>query len=975
MCPPTTTRDGAPGNSSHVIPRHDVDAWKFVGGSRQLQERADATLEPRLRILFVDADDSFSHNIMSLLRKCLARNSVENQIDFVKIYDENLNSLSPQALHRRLKECYDGMIVGPGPGHPAKEKDVGFVRHLWTAAPEHVLPILGVCLGFQSMCLSAGAAIVKLREVRDGSVKGAVRHGVVREVVHSGQSVFSDCKHITATHYHSLHAQIHHPLQSDRAAVTATEDMWKSSEICPLIEPLAWDCSDKTNGTILMAARVRDKPFWGVQFHPESICTNAEAHKLFDNWLKEVAHFRKKQERGEAVLSSKHDVAKDPTGTGLEETWPERYPNGLLENNRRTHGPKHDDTTNFEEGDTSKSSRKRSASRELSEEAECSKKPRRAQSEMPRTDDEVEQREPDVYDSDRESTESEQMDASNHGEIGTVPLEFGGFDFSKVVHVERFHLAPDDRPHIVPFLVKHLGMNKGEATVLQSGNRANGQQVADDRKSRYSILAMVDEDQAIKLMYFDLQQRIVLAQGSDCRIVQERSGSAADYWARLNKFNTHLKVPSEGQGNLDDEDIEDNEERPFWGGFFAMATYEACLESIDVNRKEQAQESHPDIVAVLIRRSVVIDHSYNTLFVQSIAPNDHPFVYDTAAILYDELKDRRRKLEGRTTNSAVFDGLESFDESEVDGAIRSLKPTVVSPRRERYIQKVSQCQQHEHGGDSYELCLTDQTTVTAPQLGKYSDWNRFQELQRRNPAPFGAYVRMRVGTTAVTIIGSSPERFCSWNRGGSCQFEPIKGTMRRTSGSSRALAEYFFRSSEKERAELRMIIDLTLNDIRDVLQGTAGEETVRVSKLFHVEEYETVYQQLSVIKANLAGTGKTGIDLLSKCLPPGSMTGAPKKRSCQLLQAIEERDRGFYSGVLGYIDVGGGGDFSVVIRSAVKWDDETKATYFKNDRSFNLEQWHIGAGGAVTAQSTPEDEYEEMDMKLNAVLSAFSERN
>ena len=123
-----------------------------------------------------------------------------------------------------------------------------------------------------------------------------------------------------------------------------------------------------------------------------------------------------------------------------------------------------------------------------------------------------------------------------------------------------------------------------------------------------------------------------------------------------------------------------------------------------------------------------------------------------------------------------------------------------------------------------------------------------------------------------------------------------------------------------------------------------------------VEEYETVFQLVSVISGDL--TESSGIRALAASLPPGSMTGAPKKRSCNLLKIIErDQPRGLYSGVLGYLDVGGGGDFSVVIRTASKWSDE--------------DEWRVGAGGAVTALSDPEMEWEEMLAKRETVLRAF----
>ena len=96
--------------------------------------------------------------------------------------------------------------------------------------------------------------------------------------------------------------------------------------------------------------------------------------------------------------------------------------------------------------------------------------------------------------------------------------------------------------------------------------------------------------------------------------------------------------------------------------------------------------------------------------------------------------------------------------------------------------------------------------------------------------------------------------------------------------------------------------------------------TVHVPKLMTVEEYTTVYQLVSVISGQFSPTTTSGLSILAASLPPGSMTGAPKKRSCELLTEIEsQRPRGLYSGVLGYLDVGGGGDFSVVIRTAFRY--------------------------------------------------------
>lgn len=140
-----------------------------------------------------------------------------------------------------------------------------------------------------------------------------------------------------------------------------------------------------------------------------------------------------------------------------------------------------------------------------------------------------------------------------------------------------------------------------------------------------------------------------------------------------------------------------------------------------------------------------------------------------------------------------------------------------------------------------------------------------------------------------------------------------------------------------------------------------------------VEEYATVYQLVSVIAGTLdssptATTTKSGLNVLAASLPPGSMTGAPKKRSCALLTEIEtQKPRGLYSGVLGFLDVGGSGDFSVVIRTAFRYGGVDGG----DDDDDGEGDWQIGAGGAVTVLSEAEAEWEEMLAKRESLLRVF----
>jgi para-aminobenzoate synthetase len=211
----------------------------------------------------------------------------------------------------------------------------------------------------------------------------------------------------------------------------------------------------------------------------------------------------------------------------------------------------------------------------------------------------------------------------------------------------------------------------------------------------------------------------------------------------------------------------------------------------------------------------------------------------------------------------------------------------------------------------------------------------------------------------------------------------MKGTVKK-SASVRTLAQAKpLLDIPKEKAENLMIVDLVRHD----LHGVCGSGNVSVPRLMVVEEYKSVFQMISVVVGQIPPPFPpsmlpylsqveideaekkryTGIDVLAASLPPGSMTGAPKKRSCEILQEIEGgEERGLYSGVVGYMDVKGRGDWSVTIRCMFKWDDEDVVADGEE-----REVWHVGAGGAVTALSMPVGEREEMETKWAGTLGVF----
>lgn len=331
---------------------------------------------------------------------------------------------------------------------------------------------------------------------------------------------------------------------------------------------------------------------------------------------------------------------------------------------------------------------------------------------------------------------------------------------------------------------------------------------------------------------------------------------------------------------------------------------------------------------------------------------DAAFVFADRLIAFDHAECRTYLLALAATGSAL-EAERWLDETQQRLAAlpplpepQMVKPTAeLVPRRSRrrYREDIEACKRYLTAGHSYEICLTDTLTTetSADPLELY------RALRRANPAPFAAYLRF--GDLAV--LSSSPERFLSVDREGIAEARPIKGTSRRgvtPVEDARLAAELC--SGAKFRAENVTIVDLMRNDLGRVCQIGS----VEVPQLMAVESYETVHQLVSSIRGRLR-PDHDSVDAVRACFPPGSMTGAPKRRTMEIIDELEGAARGVYSGAIGWFGAGGTCDLSVAIRTIVL--DRGTAT--------------IGAGGAIVVDSDPEEEFEELRLKARASLAAF----
>ena len=222
----------------------------------------------------------------------------------------------------------------------------------------------------------------------------------------------------------------------------------------------------------------------------------------------------------------------------------------------------------------------------------------------------------------------------------------------------------------------------------------------------------------------------------------------------------------------------------------------------------------------------------------------------------------------------------------------------------------------------------------------------YKKLRSINKAPFSAYLNFE----DFQIISSSPERFIQvFNN--KAHTRPIKGTRPRGNNveeDEKNKLELF--NSEKDKAELLMVVDLERNDFSKVCKP----HTVKVTENFKLEEYATVFHLVSTVEGELK-EDVSAVRCIKECFPGGSITGTPKIRAMEIIEELEGLKRNLYTGSIGYFDIRGNCDFNIVIRTIIKKDNRA----------------YFGVGGGITWDSNPEDEWFETIDKAKALMKVL----
>jgi para-aminobenzoate synthetase len=742
-----------------------------------------------VKTLLIDNYDSYTYNLFQLVAEV-------NGEEPVVVLNDEVGGLPDLGTYLAQ---FDNVVVSPGPGHPADGRDFGLSGAVLAESP---IPVLGVCLGHQGIALGEGGRVEPAPEPR---------HGYLSAVRHDGRDLFRGLpQDFTAVRYHSL-------------AV--------SEPLPPTLEATAW-----AEDGVLMGLRHRNRPMWGVQFHPESVLTDY-GHRMLVNFRNLTAERARRPRTKNTAVPAPEAVIPRPAR--------------IVPQPRRT-APAH-----------------RLHTRRIAGAVDTEAAFTRMYAASPR-----------AFWLDSALVEEGRARFSFFGDDSGPLAEFVRYD----VESGRCEIERVGRPtrKVAASVFDYLGRQL-------TSRRVDGSGLPFDFTGGY-------------VGYFGYETK------ADCGSPNRYTSDVPDAcWLFADRLIAvdHLK----------------------------RFTYAVCLAE---DTPQAAREAEDWLESALAQLTFVATEPDPATARANVMPTAMPTTLRTAPTTAP------MTALGPSAPAPTTAPGPSAPAPRTDPDLGAAEPWLVRDRA-AYLADIEACGRELRAGTSYEVCLTNTARLPAPP----DAYEFYRVLRRVNPAPYAAFLRFG----DVDVAGSSPERFLRITRDGVAEARPIKGTAPRGAGPEEdARLRDALAADDKTRAENLMIVDLLRNDLGRVCRTGS----VRVTRLMATETYATVHQLVSTVEGRLR-EGIDAVKCVRACFPGGSMTGAPKLRTMEIIESLETEARGVYSGALGYLGCGGGADLNIVIRTAVFAD--------------GLMQ--LGAGGAIVLDSDPVAEYDEMLLKTAAQMRAL----
>jgi anthranilate synthase component I len=356
---------------------------------------------------------------------------------------------------------------------------------------------------------------------------------------------------------------------------------------------------------------------------------------------------------------------------------------------------------------------------------------------------------------------------------------------------------------------------------------------------------------------------------------------------------------------------------PFTGGGIGYLGYDVIRQYEDIGSMPQDEMHMPDIHLMFYEKVIVFDHAEQKM---------------TIVVLDAEAE----KLEGKLSEVESQIRKVSLDVNEVN--LSGLKFEIQTSEQE-FIEKVKSAKEYIRNGDIFQVVLSQR--MKASFTG--DSFSFYRKLRQTNPSPYMFFIDFE----EYVVLGASPESLVKV-QGRRITTNPIAGTRKRGATEDEDFQlENELASDEKEIAEHRMLVDLGRNDLGKVCETGS----IKLTKYMLVERYKYVMHLVSEVKG-LLKEEITPLEALVSCLPAGTVSGAPKIRAMQIINELEVKKRGVYSGAIGYIGVNGNLDFALAIRTLVLKDNTA----------------YVQAGAGIVYDSDPNSEYEETMNKAKSLL-------